>query len=401
MDKLFERQNSYLKDVPMDYVRSMMDVIDWDSRLIMVKGPKGVGKSTLLKQYIRNHYGMDDRHVLYCSADTNYFSTHTLVDTAEKFHKLGGKHLFIDEIHKYSNWSAEIKEIYDLYSDLRIVLSGSSLISINDGEGDLSRRLIRYNMPGLSLREYIRFETGLKLECIKLEQLLEKPNSFCSYITEKCSPLEHFNNYIKQGYYPFYFEKKHEYAIKIEGVIDHIVDNELVRFRKVEVGNTRKIKALMHVISEMTPYEVDISKLSKAIGIRRETILKYLSYLDEAKLTIRLFSKLDTITELQKPDKLYLDNSNLLYTLSSEKPQIGTVRETFFANQLISAGHKIEYAGYKSGDFRIDDKITIEVGGADKGYGQVEGIPNSYIAADDIESAIMRKIPLWTFGFLY
>lgn len=401
MNTLFQRHIMYLSNVPMTYVRSIMEKIDWNSRLIIVKGPKGVGKSTLLKQYIKMHFDEDDRHVLYCSADTNYFSNHTLVDTAERFYQLGGRYLFIDEIHKYPQWSREIKEIYDLYSDLHIVLSGSSLIQLNDGEGDLSRRIIPYNMAGLSLREYIRFEKGLELPSITLEELLEKPSSFCSLVRKACSPLEHFNNYIKNGYYPFYFEGKNEYDIKVEGMANHIIDNELVRFRGVEIGNTRKIKALMHVISEMTPYEVDISKLSKAIGIKRETILRYLIYLDEAKLTMRLFSNLDTVTELQKPDKLYLDNTNLLYTLSSERPLIGTVRETFFANQLQAVGHKIEYAGYKSGDFRIDSKCVIEVGGADKGFSQVKNAENGYVAADDIESAVFNKIPLWAFGFLY
>lgn len=401
METLFERHDIYLDDVPMGYVRSIMNTIDWDAKLIMIKGPKGVGKSTLLKQYIKRNFSTDDRHVLYCSADTSYFSTHTLVEVAMTFYRLGGRHLFIDEVHKYSNWSSEIKEIYDLYRDLHVVLSGSSLIQINDGEGDLSRRIIAYNMPGLSLREFIYFDTGLQLDSIALDELLENPNTFCSYVRNQCSPLEHFKQYIQKGYYPFYFENKKTYSIIIESVIDHIVNNELVRFRCIDTGNTRKIKALLRIISEMTPYDVDITKLSKAIGIKRDTVLRYLCSLDEAKLTIRLFSKLDTITGLQKPDKLYLDNSNLLYALSSEKPQIGTVRETFFANQLISAGHKLEYAGYKSGDFRIDNNIVVEVGGADKGFGQVKNEENSFVASDDIESASLRKIPLWAFGFLY
>lgn len=401
METLFERHDIYLDDVPMGYVRSIMNTIDWDAKLIMIKGPKGVGKSTLLKQYIKRNFSTDDRHVLYCSADTSYFSTHTLVEVAMTFYRLGGRHLFIDEVHKYSNWSSEIKEIYDLYRDLHVVLSGSSLIQINDGEGDLSRRIIAYNMPGLSLREFIYFDTGLQLDSIALDELLETPNTFCSYVRNQCSPLEHFKQYIQKGYYPFYFENKKTYSIIIESVIDHIVNNELVRFRCIDTGNTRKIKALLRIISEMTPYDVDITKLSKAIGIKRDTVLRYLCSLDEAKLTIRLFSKLDTITGLQKPDKLYLDNSNLLYALSSEKPQIGTVRETFFANQLISAGHKLEYAGYKSGDFRIDNNIVVEVGGADKGFGQVKNEENSFVASDDIESASLRKIPLWAFGFLY
>ena len=348
MESLFERHDIYMDDVPMQHVRSMMETIDWESRLILIKGPKGVGKSTLLKQFVKLNYAEGDRHVLYCSADTGYFASHSLVDVAMRFHQIGGKRLIIDEVHKFPNWSQEIKEIYDLFSDMRIILSGSSLIQLNSGEGDLSRRIITYNMPGLSLREYILFATGLQLEKISLDELLANPTSFCSRIRKSIRPLEYFTQYIKVGYYPFYFEREREYTLKVEGVINHIVENELVRFRNVDLGNTRKLKALLHVISEMVPYEVEIAKLSRAIGIKRDTVLKYMEYLDEARLTTRLYANLDTITELQKPDKLYLDNSNLLYVLSSITPQIGTVRETFFANQLLSAGHRVEYAGYKS-----------------------------------------------------
>lgn len=401
MESLFERHDIYMDDVPMQHIRSMMETIDWESRLILIKGPKGVGKSTLLKQFVKLNYAEGDRHVLYCSADTGYFASHSLVDVAMRFHQIGGKRLIIDEVHKFPNWSQEIKEIYDLYRDMQIILSGSSLIQLNSGEGDLSRRIITYNMPGLSLREYIMFATGLQLEKISLDELLANPTAFCSRIRKSIRPLEYFTQYIKVGYYPFYFEREREYTLKVEGVINHIVENELVRFRNVDLGNTRKLKALLHVISEMVPYEVEIAKLSRAIGIKRDTVLKYMEYLDEARLTTRLYANLDTITELQKPDKLYLDNSNLLYVLSSITPQIGTIRETFFANQLLSAGHRVEYAGYKSGDFRIDNHYVIGVGGADKGYGQIEGIEHSYVAADDIESALDRKIPLWAFGFLY
>lgn len=189
--------------------------------------------------------------------------------------------------------------------------------------------------------------------------------------------------------------------MKLENTINYIVDVELTKYRSLDVGYTRQVKALLHVISQMTPYEVDISKLSKASGISRQSTLKYLTNMEEANLIRRVFSNLMTVTDLQKPDKIYLDNSNLLYTLSLEKPEIGTVRETFFANQLASADHKVEYAGYKKGDFRIDGDIVIEVGGQDKGFSQVADQENAYVAADDIESAYLRKIPLWAFGFLY
>ena len=401
MEKLFERHDAYISAISMDYVRDMMQRINWDARLIVIRGPKGVGKSTLMKQYIKSHFDADDRHVLYCSADTNYFSTNTLIDVADTFVKRGGKWLFIDEVHKYTGWSREVKEIYDLHPDLHIILSGSSLIQINDGQADLSRRILIYDMPGLSLREFIRLDQGLDIEPTTLEHLLASPNQYCRKVMSLCRPLEHFANYRQFGYYPFFLEGMQEYYDKVENVINYIVDVELPKHRGIDVGNTRKIKALLQVISQMTPYEVDIAKLSKATGIMRTTVLKYLTHLEEACLIRRLFTDLKNVTDLQKPDKVYLDNTNLLYTLSPEKPEIGTVRETFFANQLASAGHKVEYAGYKRGDFRVDDAIVIEVGGQDKGFSQIAGQENAYVAADDTESAYMGKIPLWAFGFLY
>lgn len=401
MEKLFERHDAYLSIVSMEYVRDMMQRINWDARLIVIRGPKGVGKSTLMKQYIRGHFEPGDRHVLYCSADTTYFATHTLVEVAEKFVKLGGQWLFIDEVHKYPGWSREIKDIYDLYSNLHVVLSGSSLIQINDGQADLSRRIVVYDMPGLSFREFLRLDIGLNYDPVSLPQLLENAGKLCANVSSQCHPLEHFSRYLQYGYYPFYFEGKQEYYDKLENVVNYIIDVELTKHRNVEIGNTRKLKALMQVISQMTPYEVDIAKLSRATGIMRATVLKYLAYLEEANLIRRLFTDLKRVTDLQKPDKVYLDNSNLLYALCQQKPEIGTVRECFFANQLASAGHIVEYAGYKKGDFRIDDHTVVEVGGEDKGFSQLAGQEHSFVAADDVESAYGRKIPLWAFGFLY
>ena len=401
MDRLFERHDIYLSEVPMDYIRDFMHRIQWDSRLVIVKGPKGVGKSTLLLQYIKKNFEADDRHVLYCSADTNYFATHTIVDLADTFVKRGGQWLFIDEVHKYEGWSREIKEVYDLYPKLHVVLSGSSLIQINDGQADLSRRMLHYEMPGLSFREFLKLDVSLDIDSIALDALLESPNKFCSHVRSLCHPLEHFSRYLKYGYYPFYFESKRAYYNHLEDVVNYIIDVELTKHRSIDVGNTRSLKALLQVISQMTPYEVDIAKLSKATGITRPSTLKYLTHMEEACLIRRLFTDLQRVTDLQKPDKIYLDNSNLLYALCPQQPEIGTVRETYFANQLASAGHTVEYAGYKKGDFRIDAGTVIEVGGEDKGFSQLEGQDHAFVAADDIEFASTRKIPLWAFGFLY
>jgi len=401
MEKLFARHDNYMSDVPMEYIRGIADIIDWDSRLIILKGPKGVGKSTMMKQYIKQHYSPDDRHVLYCSADTSYFSTHTIEEVADRFVMLGGTHLFIDEIHKYPRWSQEIKEIYDAHKNLKMVLSGSSLIKLNDGDADLSRRMVPYMIPGLSLREYIILEKGLELPAISLNNLLASPNSFCSEVKKLCSPLEHFKRFLYEGYYPFYFENRKTYPIQVENVVDYIINNELPSQRGLEIGNYRKVKALLKIISQMVPFEVDTAKISKSIGIQRGTLLKYMKDLEEGKLIVRLFQSLSTITDLQKPDKILLDNPNLIYVLADITPQIGTVRESFFVNQLQSAGHVIEYGGLSTGDFKIDGNIIIEVGGSEKGFRQINKGDNGYVAADDIDSATFRKIPLWAFGFLY
>jgi Predicted ATPase (AAA+ superfamily) len=403
MEPLFERHVEYLTDVPTAFERELMQIIDWDSRLILIRGPKGVGKSTLMQQYVLNHYDVSDRHALYCSADSAYFATHTLVDTAAAFVRQGGKRLFIDEIHKYDGWSREIKEIYDLYKGLKVVMSGSSLIQLNDGQADLSRRQDVYDMNGLSFREYLWFRTGKKVDPVSLDELLGNAGAFCTKVRSVYRPLEFFNEYLQMGYYPFSFEKKKTYKTLIENVSAYIIDTELTKCRGVSQENTRKIKALLQVIAGMLPYQVDISKLSKSVSIDRVTLIRYLKYLDEACLTRNLFSEVDKVTDLQKPDKLLLDNTNLIYAYSTKAPEIGTVRETFFCNQLVSAGHLVEYGGIKTGDFRIDKTRVIEVGGAGKDFSQIsdEDIANAALAIDNIDIASSKKIPLWAFGFLY
>ena len=403
MEILFERHLEYLSDVPTSFERELMKTIDWESRLTLIRGPKGVGKSTLMLQYILKNYGASDRHVLYCSADTGYFTTHTLLDTVSAFVRQGGTHIFIDEIHKYEGWSKEIKEIYDLHKQLKVVLSGSSLIQLNDGEADLSRRQDIYDMPGLSFREYLWFRTGQAIESISLEELLAHPTEFCMKVRKAYRPLEYFQDYLKSGYYPFSFEKRRTYRTVIENVINYTIDTELTKYRSVSIENTGKIKAFLQVVSGMLPYQVDIAKLSKSVGIDRVTLLRYMKHLAEAKLTRNIYTKQEKITDLQKPDKLMLDNTNQIFSLCSKNPEIGTIRECFFCNQLASAGHKVEYGGLKTGDFRIDNEIVIEVGGASKGMSQIndEDKEKAALAVDDIDMAVGNKIPLWAFGFLY
>lgn len=403
METLFERHLEYLSNVPNEFERELMRIIDWESRLILIRGPKGVGKSTLMQQYLLDHFDINDRHALYCSADSGYFATHTIFDTAATFVRQGGSTLFIDEIHKYDGWSSEIKEIYDVFKNLKVVLSGSSLIQLNDGQTDLSRRQDVYDMPGLSFREYLWFRTGKKAEAISLQDLLCDPSGFCTMIRTLYRPLEFFPDYLKSGYYPFSFEKKRTLKTLIESIVNYTIDVELTKYRNVSADNTRKIKAFLQVVAGLLPYQVDISKLSKSVSIDRVTLLKYMKYLEEAKVIRNLYAEIDSITDLQKPDKLYLDNTNIMYSLSEKPLEIGTVRECFLCNQLESSGHKVEYGGLKTGNFRVDGSTVIEVGGPGKDYSQIrdEDLKGSALAVDGTDSAFGKKIPLWAFGFLY
>lgn len=399
MESLFTKHNIYLQGTPTEIVRDLMFNIQWESRLLSIKGPKGVGKSTLMKQFIKRNYPQGSRKVLYCSVDSIYFSNHTLVDLADSFVKIGGERLFLDEIHKYDGWSSEIKEIYDLYPQLKVVISGSSLLQILNGDADLSRRCIPYTLQGLSFREFLLFEKGIGLPIWNFKDILERSWELCEAVKEKCNPLEHFSEYIRRGYYPFYYENPTTYFTSIENVVNYIVDFELPQVRKVDIANTRKLKALLSVLANNVPFQVDITNLAGKIEIERNTVLAYLKHLDDAKLIKLLYSDLSSVKKMQKPDKIFIDNTNLLAALSDKGGDIGTLRETFAINQL-SYSHQVEY-GKTTGDFKIDGSTIIEIGGKDKTFQQIANIPNSYVFADNLEYPQGAKIPLWTLGFLY
>lgn len=399
MDTLFAKHSVYMAETPVDIVRDMMNTIDWDVRLLSIKGPKGVGKSTLMRQFIKMNYPPGSRKALYCSVDSIYFSNHTLLDLADVFVKMGGERLFLDEIHKYERWSSEIKEIYDLYPKLKVVISGSSLLQILNGDADLSRRCIPYTMQGLSFREFLMFDQGINLAKHSLQDILEHPWEICEEVRGKCHPLEHFSEYLKRGYYPFYYENPRSYHNAIENVVNYIIDYELPQVRKVDIGNTRKLKALLSVLANNVPFQVDITNLAGKIEIERNTVLAYLKHLDEARLIRLLYSDLLSVKKMQKPDKIFIDNTNLLTAISERGGETGTLREIFAVNQL-SYAHQVEY-GKANGDFKIDGKILIEIGGKDKSFNQIADIPDSYVFADGIDLPSGAKLPLWMLGFLY
>lgn len=400
MDPLFLKHDRYYAETSTEIVRDYLNEIDWDARLISIQGPKGVGKSTLIRQFIKLNYPPHSRKVLYCSMDSLYFSSHSISELVDRFVSIGGERLFLDEIHKYSGpWSTELKEIYDLYPRLQIVISGSSLLKILNAEADLSRRCVRYDIQGLSFREYLRFYHSLDFPKAALDSILASPFELADSVISKCHPMEYFKDYLRHGYYPFYLEGPKSYYARIEQTVNYTIEVELPELRLVDISGVTKLKKLMNIISDQVPFVLDASKLSRAVGATRETVVMYLHYLGRAKMLNLLFSGSKDYAKLARPDKLYLENTNMLYALCSGGPEIGTVRETFAANH-ISVDHKVEY-GKEKGDFKVDGKYTFEVGGPDKGFSQIAGVKDSYVLADDTESPSGRKIPLWMIGFIY
>ena len=403
MDTLFRKSDRLLANTSTGIVREKMGEIHWNSRLITIIGAKGVGKSTLIKQYLKLNYPPGDRRVLYCSADTVDFSTRKLVELAEEFVIQGGELLTIDEIHKYNpgttDWSREIKEIYELFPDLKMIVSGSSLLRLKEGDADLSRRAVKYTMPGLSFREALRFYHDLSFPVWTLEDILAHPYDLWQMVSSKCKPVALFKEYLEKGYYPFLLEGEGEYYTKIEQVVNYIIETELPQICKVDVANVRKLQALIAMICSETPFELNANKIATALEIGRDTVVEYLKYLGDAKVLNLLYSDKKRIGKLSKPDKVYLENPNILYALAPAKVEIGTLRETF-AVDCLSESHVVEY-GKTQGDFKVDSKYTFEIGGRSKDFSQIAGMKDSYVFADDWDMPDGAKLPLWMLGFLY
>ena len=403
MDALFRKSDRLLANTSTEIVREIANTIHWNAQLISIIGAKGVGKSTLIKQYIKQNYEPGDRRVLYCSADTVDFSTRTLVELAEEFTVRGGELLAIDEIHKYksgnTDWSREIKEIYELYPDLKLIVSGSSLLKLKEGDADLSRRAVKYTLAGLSFREALRFYHGLEFEKWTLDDILKHPYDLWQTVSTKCKPNALFKEYLKKGYYPFLLEGEGEYHTKIEQVVNYIIETELPQICKVDVANVRKLQALVAMICSEIPFELNANRIAAALEIGRDTVVEYLKYLGDAKVLNLLYSEKKKIGKLSKPDKVYLENPNIMYALAPTKVEIGTLRETFAVGSLTES-HNVEY-GKAQGDFLVDSKYTFEISGRSKDFSQIAGIKDSYIFADDWDMPDGAKLPLWMLGFLY
>lgn len=398
MEELFRKHRILISATQTDIVRKIIEQIDWEKNLVAIRGSRGVGKTTLIRQYIKLKYGVNAGDALYCAMDSLYFSNHSLLELAERFHLMGGTHLFLDEVHRYDGWSKEVKEIIDLYPDLRITFTGSSLIQILNADADLSRRALSYTMSGLSFREFLLFYKGIELPSYTLSEILLNPDNICDGVNKLCRPQKMFEEYLRVGYYPFYDGNADEYYSRLENVITFIIEQEMPLFCGVEPAYTRKIKALLMFLSENVPFEVNVTKLASYLEINKLTVLSYLSALKRAEILNLLYCDNLSVKKMQKPDKLYLQNTNLMYALHREN-NIGMVRECFALNQL-SVAHEVEY-GEKIGDFRVDGKVIFEVGGPDKSFDQIADVADSYILADGIEFPIGKKIPLWLVGMMY
>jgi len=398
METLYNKHKILISNVSLRIVRDVMNKISWDKQLVGIRGSRGVGKTTLMRQYIRQKYGTRAGEALYCVMDSMYFTNHTLLDLAEHFHQMGGKHLFLDEVHKYPTWSKEVKEIIDLWPDMKVTFTGSSLLQILNADADLSRRVLSYEMAGLSFREYLRFYKGIELPSYSLDEILAESDFICDSVCKVCTPLPLFNEYLRVGYYPFYDGNEVEYYSRIENVISFIIDQEMTLFCGVEPAYTRKLKAMLLYLSENLPYEVNIAKLASYLEINKTTVISYLSFMDRAELVKLLYTDNKSVTKMQKPDKIYIHNTNMLCALGTQT-NIGTLRECFVVNQL-SNNHVVEY-GKSNGDFKVDGKIIFEVGGRDKSFEQIANIKDSYILADSMEHPIGKKLPLWIIGLLY
>lgn len=398
MEKLFQYSMSRINTVNLDFKRYLWNRINWNSRLIAITGARGVGKTTMLLQYIKENLSDRPGEVIYVSLDDLFFSGTTIVDFADAFVKRGGKYLFLDEIHKYRNWSEEIKNIYDYFGDLHIVITGSSALDIFKGTADLSRRAILYKMEGLSFREFIQLKYKHQFPVINLEEVLHHSDAFARSIVQQIRPIQLFGEYLRNGYYPFFVEDEVTFLDRLKQIVNHVLEVDLPTVEKIDFGSVHKLRVLLSIISGMVPFKPNIAKLSQQIGISRETLIKYLFLLARADLIMLLSSGTKGISRMNKPEKIFLNNTNLMYALTGENVNQGTLRETYLYNQL-----KTNYAVNSSekADFLVDYKYTIEVGGKSKTGKQIAGIENAFIASDNIEYVSQNKIPLWLFGFLY
>lgn len=397
MEKLVRKFLAKYNHTDISNVRLFINDIDWRNRFIGIKGSRGVGKTTLLLQYIKLNFDAH-REALYISLDDLYFSENNLYDLAEEFHTKGGKFLAIDEVHRYPHWATELKNIYDDMPDLRIAFTGSSLLHLHRAKSDLSRRTVMYEMPGLSFREFLKFETSKDFPILSIDEIVNNHTEHTLKVLDHIKPLAYFSNYLDYGYYPFYLENKDAVHSKLNEVLLTVLEIDIPQFETVNISNIIYLKRLLKIISKSVPFKPNMKSLSEHTGITLNTMKTYLRYLANAELISLLYVHGKSMNSLDKPEKIFLENSNLMYSLAEENPNIGNIRETFFFNQ-VSKSYTVNAS--KQTDFLVEEKYSFEVGGKNKNKKQIAGLEHSFIAKDDIEIGYKDVIPLWLFGFLY
>lgn len=380
----------------LKHKRFLYEKINWGVRMIGIKGARGVGKTTMLLQRIKSEYN-DLGRALYVSLDDLWFQRHSLIDLADYANSHGIQDLFVDEVHRYPQWSLTLKNIYDNYPDLRIVYTGSSLLEIDNSTADLSRRQTLYTLPGLSFREYLAFEGIAPIESISVENLVKSHTDVAMRVLSLCRPLEHFDHYLVSGFYPFYKDSGDDYLIRLKEVADLVIELDLPSAEKIEYSTIQKTKKMLATLAERVPCTPNISKLCAELRLTRDLCLKLLYALNRAKMLTLIAEKPNSYKQLSKPEKVLLDNTNLAHALSS-KTDVGTARETFFLNQV---GAVYDVTLPKRGDALVDGKYLFEIGGKSKTFDQISDIPESYVAKDGIECGHGNTIPLWMFGLLY
>ncbi len=398
MRNLFKYSQIRISNTSDKFVRYLYNEIEWKDRLIGITGARGTGKTTLMLQYLKkNHNTSSD--ALYITMDDFYFTKNRLFDLAEEFYTNGGRYLYIDEVHKYQHWSVEIKNLYDTYSDLNIVFSGSSALELHKSDGDLSRRVAMYHLHELSFREYLNLTHKSNIKAYSLKEIINNQADIIPEIIKNKSILPEFKTYLEKGAYPFFIDTKGQYYDRLVNTINVIIENDLQSIENINYHTTSKLRKLISLIADSVPFKVNISELSRKADLSRDVLLKLLDSLDRANLITNIRQKGAPTGHLTKPDKIYINNTALLNALNTNKEiSTGTVRETFFMNQL-SLNHKLNTI--PKGDFLVDNKYIFEIGGKNKTKKQIANIENAFIVADDIEYGYKETIPLWLFGLLY
>lgn len=395
MEILLTKSAVKIARVPKGFKRYLFDKINYKQRLIAIRGARGVGKTTLLLQ-IADRF--KNEKVLYVALDDLFFTENTLYSLAEKFERLGGTFLLFDEVHKYPNWSREIKLIYDDFPKLKIIFTSSSILDIYKGESDLSRRAIAYELKSLSFREYLILFQEKEFSTYSLEEITQNHQEIALEILKEIKPLEHFQEFVKVGAFPFYLGNENEYYQQLLQTINLILEVDLPSVELVDYQNIVKVKRLLRILSLSVPFTPNISKLSEKVGLTRNVLVQVLGWLSRAHLIHAYYKSGRSVSVLNKPDKIWLHNTNLSYVLANKQPDTGNLRETFFLSQL-SVFNEISIP--ERGDFFVNKKYTFEVGGKNKTTKQISGLTDAFIVKDDIEVGMFNQIPLWLFGFLY